>query len=135
MKTKKSIGILLAIILCLATPVIADTLSYPGSVSGGAAGFSTSPQVRKSTVPGVPAQLNFTSFTNLDSNPSAHPLAARIRTPGFTAVSETQSVYGVGPLSFPYYAGYGDYGDYYIARVASHSLSNAGAYFTITYTP
>lgn len=135
MKKRKIIGIVLAVVLCLAVPVIADSITYPGSVSSGGEGYSTSVQVRKSTEPGVPAQLQFTSFTNNDLFPSIHPLAARIRTPGLIEVTGTQSVYGIGTLSFPYYAGYGNYGDYYIARVASHSQSTGGANFTVKFTP
>ena len=119
---------------CVATPVLADTSWHSNAVSGGGS-VSTTAVTKKSSATGAPALVQFTEFTNYDANPSAHPLALRVRTPAGAVATGVVSVYGTGTYTLYYNSGYGIYGEYYAANIATHSASTRGASFTLTFTP
>ena len=123
-----------AVAACVAAPVMADTSQHSNAISSGGA-YSTTPITKKSSATGAPALMNFTSFTNYDSKPSDHPLAARVRTAAGVAASGVASVYGTGTYTLSYYSGYGIYGENYVGRVATHTDSTKGAAFTVNFTP
>ncbi|MEI3207969.1 MAG: hypothetical protein V8S84_09230 [Lachnospiraceae bacterium] len=110
-KLKRALAAL-GVAACVAVPTFADTTFYANAVSQGGA-FSTTAITKKTTPTGVPATMSFTALSNYDPNPTAHPLAARVRNAsGAIAVSGVQSVYGTGTCTFYYYSGYGIYGEY-----------------------
>lgn len=125
----------LGVVACVAVPTFADTAIHANAVSKGGA-YSTTAITKKTTPTGVPATMNFTALSNYDPNPTAHPLAARVRNAsGAIAVSDVQAVFGTGTYTFYYYSGYGTYGDTYVGRIATHSQSTKGANFNVRFTP
>ena len=132
-KLKRALAAL-GVAACVAVPVLADTSWHSNAVSGGGS-VSTTAVTKKSSATGAPALVQFTEFTNYDANPSAHPLALRVRTPAGAVATGVVSVYGTGTYTLYYNSGYGIYGDYYVANIATHSASKRGASFTLTFTP
>lgn len=76
---------------CVATPVLADTSWHSDAMSGGGS-VSTTAITKKSSATGAPALVTFSAFSNYDANPSAHPLALRVRTPAGAAATDRKSV-------------------------------------------
>ena len=124
----------LGVVACVAAPTFADTVVYSNAVSAGGA-VATTPVAKKSSVTGAPALVQFTAFANYDANPSAHPLTVRVRTQAGAPATGVVSAYGIGTCTLYYHSGYGNYGDYYVARIATNTGSNGGASFTVKFTP
>ena len=125
----------LGVVACVAVPTFADTAIHANAVSKGGA-YSTTAITKKTTPTGVPATMNFTALSNYDPNPTAHPLAARVRNANAAVeVSGVNSIYGTGTSTFYYYSGYGIYGESYVGRIATHTQSTSGASFTVYFTP
>lgn len=118
----------------VSVPAFADTSWHSNAVSGGGS-YSTTAVTKKSSATGAPALVQFTAFTNYDANPSAHPLAVRVRTPAGAAATGVVSAYGVQTYTLYYNSGYGIYGSDYTTNVATHTASTRGASFTLKFTP
>ena len=98
-KLKRALAAL-GVAACVAVPTLADTTFYANALSQGGA-FSTTPITKKTTPTGVPATMNFTALSNYDPNPTAHPLAARVRNANAAVeVSGVNSIYGTGTSTF-----------------------------------
>ena len=122
----------LGVAACVAAPTLADSVVYSNALSAGGA-VATTPVTKKSSVTGAPALVQFTAFANYDS--TSKPLTVRVRTQAGVVATGIASAYGTETYTLYYNSGYGNYGDNYVARIATHTGSNGGASFTVKFTP